>query len=74
MFAELLNGGIGGPVGAVLALALFVQGVDQEIVGPQDEHDARDPKNHEPLEHGAKRIASGKLVLEDSLGQEQIRD
>jgi hypothetical protein len=67
MFAELLDGGIGGPVGAVLALAFFVQRVNQEIVGAQDEDDGRDPKNHEPLKHDAERTASGKFVLEDSL-------
>lgn len=74
MFPELLDGVIGGPVSAVLALALFVQGVDQEIVGSQDEHDGRDPKNHEPLEHGAERTASAKSVLEDSRRAAQTRN
>jgi hypothetical protein len=63
MFAELLDGGIGAPVGAVLALALFVQRVNQEVVGPQDKHHARDPQNHEPLEHDAEPIASALFLL-----------
>src|SRR6266851_3481050 len=69
MFTELLDGVKGAPVSAVLALALsrdlLLQGVNQEIVGPQYEHEPRDPKNHEPLEHGVEPTASAKFILAD---------
>src|SRR6266850_1771067 len=69
MCAELLDGVKGAPVSPVLTLALtrylLVQCVNQEIVGPQDEREARDPKNHEPLEHAAEPTASPKFILAD---------
>src|SRR5438552_3332708 len=53
MFAELLDGVKNAPVGPVLPLALsrrlLVQGVDQEVVSPQDEHEPCDPQNHEQI-------------------------
>jgi hypothetical protein len=74
VFAKLFDGGIGGPVGAVLALALFIEGVDEEIVGSQDEDDGRNPQNHEPLEHDAERTASRKFVLGDYSLWQTARD
>src|SRR6267143_5307138 len=69
MCTELLDGVEGAPVSPVLTLALtrylLVQCVNQEIVGPQDEREARDPKNHEPLEHAAEPTASPKFILAD---------
>src|SRR6266403_3860034 len=69
MCTELLDGVEGAPVSPVLPLALtrylLVQGVNQEVIGPQDEREARDPKNHEPLEHAAEPTASPKFILAD---------
>ena len=69
MCPELLDGVKGAPVSPVLPFALsrhlFVQGVNQEVIGPQDESEARDPKNHEPLEHAAEPTASPKFILAD---------
>jgi len=69
MCTELLDGVKGAPISPVLPLALsrdlFVQGVNQEVIGPQDEREARDPKNHEPLEHAAEPTASPKFILAD---------
>src|SRR5712664_961030 len=69
MFTELLDGVEGAPVSAVLALALsrdlLFQGVNQNVVGPQDEGEPGDPKNHEPLEHGVEPTASAKFILAD---------
>src|SRR6267143_7076035 len=69
MCTELLDGVKGAPVSPVLPLALtrylLVQGVNQEVIGPQDESEARDPKNHEPLEHAAEPTASPKFILAD---------
>src|SRR6266481_5195662 len=69
MCTELLDGVKGAPVSPVLPLALtrylLVQGVNQEVIGPQDEREARDPKNHEPLEHAAEPTASPKFILAD---------
>src|SRR5260370_38077475 len=69
MFTELLDGVKGAPVSAVLLLALsrdlLVQRVNQKVVGPQDEREPRDPKNHEPLEHGEEPTASPKFIPAD---------
>src|SRR5258708_35834608 len=69
MCTELLDGVKGTAVSQVLPLALarhlFVQGVNQEVIRPQDESEARDPKNHEPLEHAAEPTASLKFILAD---------
>src|SRR3979490_2949054 len=69
MCTELLDGVKGAPISPVLTLALardlFVQGVNQEVIGPQDESEARDPKHHEPLEHAAEPTASPKFLLAD---------
>jgi len=65
-FAELLDGVKSAPVRPVLPLALsrhlLVQGINQEVVSPQDEREPCDPKNHEPLEHGAEPIASPNYI------------
>ena len=65
-FAELLDGVKSAPVRPVLPLALsrhlLVQGINQEVVSPQDEREPRDPKNHEPLEHGAEPTASTNYI------------
>src|SRR5258708_23297519 len=69
MFTELLDDVKGAPVSAVLALALsrdlLVQRVNQKVVGPQDERQPRDPKNHQPLEHGVEPTASPKVIPAD---------
>src|SRR5882762_8287438 len=66
MFAELLDGVKSAPVRPVLPLALsrhlLVQGINQEVVSPQDEREPCDPKNHEPLEHGAEPTASTNYI------------
>jgi hypothetical protein len=41
---------------------LLFQGIDQEVVGPQDEREPRDPKYDEPLEHVAEPIASANYI------------
>ncbi len=67
MFTELLDGVKGAPVSPILPLTLsrhlLFQGINQEIVDPQDEREPDDPENCEPLEHGAEPIASPKFLL-----------
>src|SRR5213594_103536 len=69
MLTELHDSVVSAPIVLILPLALsrdlLFQGVDQKIVGPQDENEPRDPKNGEPLEHDAEPIASPMLSLAD---------
>src|SRR6267143_179451 len=69
MCTELLDSVKGAPVSPVLPFELtrhlFGQGVNQKVIGPQDEVEARDPKNHEPLEHAAEPTESPKFILAD---------
>src|SRR5467141_993744 len=69
MLAELHDGIVSAPIVLILPLALsrdlLLQGIDQEIVGPQDENDPRDPKNGQPLEHGAQPTVSTMFSLAD---------
>src|SRR6266436_8473331 len=69
MLAELHDGIVSAPIVLILPLALsrdlLLQGIDQEIVGPQDETDPRDPKNGQPLEHGAQPTVSTMFSLAD---------
>src|SRR5437899_7778073 len=69
MLTELHDSVVSAPIVLILPLALsrdlLFQGVDQKIVGPQDENEPRDPKNGEPLEHGAQPIASAMFSLAD---------
>src|SRR5260370_6249983 len=66
---EQHNGVVSAPIVLILPLALsrdlLLQGIDQKIVGPQDENDPRDPKNGQPLEHGAQPTASTMFSLAD---------
>src|SRR5713226_985014 len=69
MLTELHDSVVSAPIVRILPLALsrdlLLQGVNQKIVGPQDENEPRDPKNGEPLEHGAEPISSPILSLAD---------
>ncbi len=69
MLAELHDSIVSAPIVLILPLALsrdlLLQGIDQKIVGPQDENDPRDPKNGQPLEHGAQPTASTMFSLAD---------
>src|SRR6266705_1665157 len=69
MLTELHDSVVSAPIVLILPLALsrhlLFQGVNQEIVGPQNENEPRDPKNGEPLEHGAQPIASAMFSLAD---------
>ena len=69
MLTELHDSVVSAPIVLILPLALsrhlLFQGVNQEIVGPQNENEPRDPKNGEPLEHGAEPIASPMFSLAD---------
>src|SRR5712692_5165477 len=60
---------VGAPIVRILPLApsrnLLLQGVNQKIVCSQNENEPRDPKNGEPLEHGAEPIASPMFSLAD---------
>jgi hypothetical protein len=49
-----------------LPLYLLVQGINQEVVSPQNEHDSYGPQNHEPLKHGAE-TPSPEFILADFL-------
>src|SRR5260370_36059613 len=69
MLTELHDSIVSAPIVPILPLALsrdlLLQGIDQEIVGPQDENDPCDPKNGQPLEHGAQPPASTMFSLAD---------
>src|SRR6266852_6757299 len=69
MLAELHDSIVSAPIVLILPLALsrdlLLQGIDQKIVGPQDENDPCDPKNGQPLEHGAQPTASTMFSLAD---------
>src|SRR5258708_27625044 len=69
MLPELHDSSISAPIVLILPLALsrdlLLQGVNQEIVGSQDENERRNPNNGELLEHGAQPIASPMFSLAD---------
>ena len=62
MFKRLMILGIAGLAFVLGANYLLVQGVNQEVIRPQDEREPRDPKYHEPLEHGAEPTASTNYI------------
>ena len=66
---ELHDRGVSAPIALVLQVArslhLLVQGVNKEIVSPQDEHDPRDPQNHQPLKHTAEPTPSPTFIVSD---------
>src|SRR6266852_7192320 len=79
MLAELHDSIVSAPIVLILPLALsrdlLLQGIDQKIVGPQDKNDPCDPKNGQPLEHGAQPTASAMFSLaDDSLRQAASND
>ncbi len=52
-----------------LSLHLLVQRINQEVVGPQNEHNSDGPQNHEPLEHGAETPSPDFILADFSLHQ-----
>jgi hypothetical protein len=48
---------------------LLVQRVNQQVVSPQDEHNPRDPQNHEPLEHRTETPSPRFILADYSLAQ-----
>src|SRR5258708_8217895 len=69
MLNELEDSIVSAPIVLILPLALsrdlLLQGIDQKIVGPQDENEPGDSKNGQPLEHGAQPTASAMFSLPD---------
>ena len=66
---ELHDRGVRAPIALLLRVAvplhLLVQRVNQQVVGPQDKHNPRDPQNHQPLKHTAEPAPSPKFILAD---------
>jgi len=69
MLRELHDCSVGAPITLILRVAvpihLLVQCVNEQVVDPQDEHDSRDPQNHQPLKQDAEPTPSPKFILAD---------
>jgi hypothetical protein len=69
MLRELHDRGVSAPIALVLRVAvplhLLVQRVNQQVVGPEDQHNPRDPQNREPLKQDAEPAPSPKFILAD---------